>query len=62
MQESGYSQRQSVEGSFSTFKRTFRESVVFRNWQNVINEVMTKAAIHNMMIGMAREQVEKGYN
>ena len=33
-----------------------------RNWQNVINEVMTKAAIHNMMIDMARERAEKGYD
>ena len=56
MQESGYNQRQSVEGSFSTFKRIFGESVMSRNWQNVVNEVMTKAAIYNKMIDMAQER------
>lgn len=56
MQESGYNQRQSVEGSFSTFKRIFGESVMSRNWQNAASEVMTKAAIYNTMIDMARKQ------
>lgn len=55
MRESGYSQRQSVEGSFSTFKRVFGESVMSRNWQNAASEVTTKAAICTM-IDMARKQ------
>ena len=43
-------------GSFSTFKRIFGESAMSRNWQNVVNDVMTKVAIYNTMIDMAQKQ------
>ena len=51
MKESGYNQRQSVEGS-PPFNKIFGESVMSRNWQNVVNKVVAKT--NYMMIDMAR--------
>ena len=48
--------RSGVNGSFSAFKMIFGESVMSRNWQNVVNGVMAKAAIYNTMIDMAQKR------
>jgi hypothetical protein len=48
----GYGQRWMVESVFSTFKRTFGEYVSAKTMHNMANEIMLKASLYNLLIGL----------
>jgi IS5 family transposase len=48
----GYGQRWMVETIFSTLKRTFGEYVSAKTMQNMANEIMLKASLYNLFIGL----------
>jgi hypothetical protein len=48
----GYGQRWIVESAFSSLKRTFGEYVSARTMQNMANEIMLKASLYNLFIGL----------
>ena len=48
----GYGQRWMVETVFSTFKRTFGEYVSARSMRNMAQEMMIKASLYNVLIGL----------
>ena len=48
----GYGQRWIVESTFSSLKRTFGEYVSAKTMQNMANEIMLKASLYNLLIGI----------
>jgi hypothetical protein len=48
----GYGQRWMVESAFSSLKRTFGEYVSAKTMQNMANEIMLKASLYNLLIGL----------
>jgi hypothetical protein len=48
----GYGQRARVESAISSFKRTFGEHVSSVKWDNVVNELLLKASVYNLFVGM----------
>ena len=50
----GYEQRWMAETVFSSLKRTFGEYVSARKMRNMANEMMIKASLYNLLIGMPR--------
>jgi hypothetical protein len=48
----GYGQRWMVESVFSSLKRTFGEYVSAKTMQNMANEIMLKASLYNLLIGL----------
>ena len=47
----GYGYRWMVESAFSSLKRTFGEYVSARKMRNMVNEMMIKASLYNLLIG-----------
>lgn len=47
----GYSQRARVESAISSFKRTFGEHITSVRWENMVNELLTKASVYNLFMG-----------
>jgi hypothetical protein len=48
----GYGQRWMVESAFSSLKRTFGEYVSAKTMRNMANEIMLKASLYNLFIGL----------
>jgi len=48
----GYGQRWMAETVFSSFKRTFGEYVSAKTMRNMANEIMLKASLYNLLIGL----------
>jgi hypothetical protein len=48
----GYGQRWIVESAFSSLKRTFGEYVSAKTMHNMANEIMLKASLYNLFIGL----------
>jgi IS5 family transposase len=48
----GYGQRWMVESAFSSLKRTFGEYVSAKTMRNMANEIMLKASLYNLLIGL----------
>jgi hypothetical protein len=48
----GYGQRARVESAISSFKRTFGEHITSVKWSSVVNELLVKASVYNLFIGM----------
>jgi hypothetical protein len=48
----GYGQRWMAETVFSSFKRTFGEYVSAKTMRNMANELMLKASLYNLIIGL----------
>jgi len=48
----GYGQRWMAETVFSSFKRTFGEYVCAKTMRNMANELMLKASLYNLLIGL----------
>jgi len=48
----GYGQRWMVESAFSSLKRTFGEYVSAKGMRNMANEIMLKAPLYNLFIGL----------
>jgi hypothetical protein len=48
----GYGQRWMAESVFSSFKRTFGEYVSAKTMRNMANELMLKASLYNLIIGL----------
>ena len=51
-EEKGYGRRQSVETAYSTFKRTFGESVMVKTMAKAVKEGVAKASIYNVLVHM----------
>ena len=47
----GYGYRWIVESVFSVFKRIFGEYVSAKKFENIVNELMLKIRIYNLLIG-----------
>ena len=48
----GYGRRWMVESAFSSLKRTFGEYVSAKGMRNMANEIMLKASLYNLFIGL----------
>jgi len=48
----GYGQRWIAESTFSSLKRTFGEYVSARSMRNMAQEIMLKASLYNLLIGL----------
>jgi len=48
----GYGQRWIAESAFSSLKRTFGEYVSAKTMRNMANEIMLKASLYNLFIGL----------
>jgi len=48
----GYGMRWMAESAFSSFKRTFGESIKSVKWENMVNELFLKASIYNAFMRM----------
>ena len=48
----GYGQRWMVESALSSLKRTFGEYVSAKTMRNMANEIMLKASLYNLLIGL----------
>jgi len=48
----GYGRRWTVETAYSTFKRTFGEACMAKNFPNITRELATKAYLYNMLINL----------
>jgi hypothetical protein len=48
----GYGMRWMSESAFSSFKRTFGESIKSIKWENIVNELLMKASIYNAFMRM----------
>jgi hypothetical protein len=48
----GYGQRARVESAISSFKRTFGEHMTSVKWENMVNELLLKASVYNLFVGM----------
>jgi len=51
-QKHGYGQRWMIESAFSSLKRTFGEYVSAKNIRNMTQELMIKASLYNVLIGL----------
>jgi hypothetical protein len=51
-QEKSYGRRWAVETAYSTFERTFGESVMAKTMQNAVKEMRAKVSIYNMLVRM----------
>jgi hypothetical protein len=47
-----YGQRARVESAISSFKRTFGEHITSVKWSNIVNELLIKASVYNLFVGM----------
>jgi len=50
--EHGYGQRARVESAISSFKRTFGEHITSVKWSSIVNELLIKASVYNLFVGM----------
>ena len=48
----GYGQRARVESAISSFKRTFGEHITSVKWSSVVNELLVKASVYNLFVGI----------
>ena len=48
----GYSRRARVESAISSFKRTFGEHISSKKWDQMVRELMIKASVYNLFIGL----------
>ncbi len=48
----GYGQRARVESAISSFKRTFGEHITSVKWKSIVNELLIKASVYNLFVGM----------
>jgi transposase len=48
----GYGQRARAESAISSFKRAFGEHIDAVRWENAVNELLLKAQIYNIFVGM----------
>jgi len=48
----GYGQRARVESAISSFKRTFGEHMSSVKWENMVKELLLKASVYNLFVGM----------
>ncbi len=48
----GYGQRARVESAISSFKRTFGEHITSVRWGSIVNELLIKASVYNLFVGM----------
>jgi len=49
----GYGQRWMVESTISSLKRTFGEYVSAKGMRNMANEIMLKASLYNLFMGLS---------
>ena len=49
----GYGERWMVETAFSTFKRLFGEHVVAKSLPDMVNEVLLKASLYNLLTSLS---------
>ncbi len=47
-----YGYRAMVESAISSFKRTFGEHITSVKWSSIVNELLIKASVYNLFIGM----------
>jgi len=48
----GYGNRARVESAISSFKRTFGEHVTSVKWGSMVNELLVKASVYNLFVGI----------
>jgi hypothetical protein len=48
----GYGQRARVESAISSFKRTFGEHITSVKWSSIVKELLIKASVYNLFVGM----------
>lgn len=48
----GYGNRWRVESAISSFKRTFGEYITSVRWRNIVKELLLKASVYNLFVGM----------
>jgi hypothetical protein len=48
----GYGKRARVESAISSFKRTFGEHMTSVKWSNMVKELLLKASVYNLFVGM----------
>jgi hypothetical protein len=48
----GYGNRARVESAISSFKRTFGEHITSVKWSSIVNELLLKASVYNLFVGM----------
>lgn len=48
----GYGNRWRVESAILCFKRTFGEYITSVRWQNIVKELLLKASVYNLFVGM----------
>jgi hypothetical protein len=48
----GYGKRARVESAISSFKRTFGEHITSVKWSSIVNELLVKASVYNLFVGM----------
>ena len=48
----GYGRRARVESAISCFKRTFGEHISSKKWDQMVRELMIKASVYNLFIGL----------
>lgn len=51
-EDKGYGRRWMAETAFSTFKRLFGEHSLARTLENVVHELVAKAALYNMLVNL----------
>lgn len=51
--EHGYGRRARVESAISSFKRTFGEHMSSVKWENMVNELLLKAQVYNLFVGIS---------
>lgn len=49
----GYGRRARVESVISSFKRTFGEHITSVRWQNIVKELLAKATVYNLFVGIS---------
>ncbi|HVC26860.1 MAG TPA: IS5 family transposase [Nitrososphaerales archaeon] len=47
-----YGQRARVESAISSFKRTFGEHITSVKWSSIVNELLVKATVYNLFVGI----------
>jgi hypothetical protein len=47
-----YGQRARVESTISSFKRTFGEHITSVKWSGMVNELLVKAPVYNLFVGI----------
>jgi len=48
----GYGNRARVESAISSFKRTFGEHIASVRWSSIVNELLVKASVYNLFVGI----------